>query len=74
MGFGGFSWKRVLGVTRMKSSLSRATGVPLTRSGRQRKIGAAVTGGCGCCLIPALLPFVVLAIVAVLALSAFGGG
>jgi hypothetical protein len=50
---GGFSWKRLLGVTRVKSSISRATGVPLTRSGRERKIGRMVTGG-GCAL-PILL-------------------
>jgi hypothetical protein len=36
---GGFSWKRLLGVSAAKSKLSRAIGVPLTRSGRQRKIG-----------------------------------
>ena len=34
-----FSWKRALGVTRVKRAISRATGVPLTRSGRQRKLG-----------------------------------
>jgi hypothetical protein len=45
MNKGGFSWKRALGVTRAKSRVSRATGIPLTRSGRQRKIGKAVTGG-----------------------------
>jgi len=50
---GGFSWKRALGITRVKSSISRATGVPLTRSGRERKIGRMITGG-GCAL-PALL-------------------
>ncbi len=47
MNKGGFSWKRALGVTRQKQRISRAMGVPLTRSGRQRKIGRAVTGG-GC--------------------------
>ena len=49
MNKGGFSWKRLVGVTRVKSSISRAIGVPLTRSGRQRKIGRIVTGG-GCAL------------------------
>ena len=44
---GGFSWKRTLGVTRAKQRISRATGIPLTKSGRQRKIGKMVTGG-GC--------------------------
>jgi hypothetical protein len=49
MNKGGFSWKRALGVTRAKARLSRKTGIPLTRSGRQRKVGRAVTGG-GCLL------------------------
>ncbi len=44
---GGLSWKRALGVTKAKQSISRATGIPMTKSGRQRKIGKAVTGG-GC--------------------------
>jgi hypothetical protein len=47
MNRGGFSWKRALGVTRQKQRLSRSIGIPLTKSGRQRKIGRAVTGG-GC--------------------------
>ncbi len=36
---GGFSWTRLLGVTRAKQRIARATGIPLTRSGRQRKVG-----------------------------------
>lgn len=44
---GGFSWKRALGVTRAKQRISRSVGIPLTKSGRQRKIGKMVTGG-GC--------------------------
>lgn len=53
MNKGGFSWKRLTGISGAKSRISRATGVPFTRSGRQRKIGRAVTGGG--CLIPILL-------------------
>lgn len=52
MNKGGFSWKRAIGVTRAKSKISRATGIPLTKSGRQRKIGRMVTGGG--CLLPML--------------------
>ena len=37
--FGGFSWKRLIGISAAKSRVSRAIGVPLTRSGRQRKLG-----------------------------------
>jgi hypothetical protein len=50
---GGFSWKRATGVTRAKSKVSRTTGIPLTKSGRQRKVGKAVTGGG--CLVPVLM-------------------
>jgi hypothetical protein len=44
MNRGGFSWKRLLGISQAKARLSRKIGIPLTRSGRQRKIGAAL--GC----------------------------
>ena len=46
MNKGGFSWKRALGVTRAKQRVSRTIGIPLTRSGRQRKVGRMLTGGC----------------------------
>lgn len=49
---GGFSWKRAMGVTKAKQSFARKTGIPTTKSGRQRKVGKAVTGGC--CLVPTL--------------------
>lgn len=53
MNKGGFSWKRATGVTRAKLRVSRTTGIPLTKSGRQRKVGRIVTGGG--CLLPVLL-------------------
>jgi hypothetical protein len=34
-----FSWKRALGITAAKRKVSRTTGIPLTRAGRQRKLG-----------------------------------
>jgi hypothetical protein len=43
---GGFSWKRAVGISAAKSRISRRTGIPLTRGGRQRKVGRIVTGGC----------------------------
>jgi hypothetical protein len=46
---GGFSWKGFLGISQAKARISRKIGIPLTRSGRQRKIGAAMG-----CLIPVL--------------------
>jgi hypothetical protein len=39
MNKGGFSLRRLLGISAAKSRISRAIGVPLTRSGRQRKLG-----------------------------------
>jgi hypothetical protein len=47
MNRGGFSWKRFVGISAAKSRVSRTIGIPLTKSGRQRKIGRMVTGG-GC--------------------------
>jgi hypothetical protein len=34
-----FSWKRALGITAVKRKVSRATGVPLSRTGRRAKLG-----------------------------------
>ena len=47
MGFGGFSWKRAVGLSAAKARLSRRIGIPLTRGGRQRKLGRMISGG-GC--------------------------
>jgi len=45
-----FSWKRAIGISSAKKKISNKTGIPLSRSGRQRKIGR----GLGCCVILAL--------------------
>lgn len=37
-----FSWKRALGITRVKQQISRKTGIPMTKAGVERKIGNAV--------------------------------
>ncbi len=50
MNRGGFSWKRFLGISQAKARISRKIGIPLTRSGRQRKLGALMG-----CLIPLLV-------------------
>jgi hypothetical protein len=42
MNKGGFSWKRFVGISAFKARISRKIGIPLTRSGRQRKLGAFV--------------------------------
>jgi hypothetical protein len=34
----GFSWKRALGISGAKAKISRKTGVPLTKKGRQQKV------------------------------------
>ena len=41
-----FSWRRALGVSQAQSRLSRRIGIPVSRSGRQRKAGRAM----GCAL------------------------
>lgn len=48
-----FSWKRATGITNAKRKVAKATGIPTTKSGRQRKIGKMVTGGG--CLLPVLV-------------------
>lgn len=58
-----FSWKRVLGVSAMKGRVARATGIPTSRSGRERKIGRALSGGG--CLIAMIYFGVILASAAV---------
>lgn len=40
MNKGGFSWKRLMGLSQAKSSFSRIIKIPLTKTGRQRKAGA----------------------------------
>ena len=57
MNRGGFSWKRFLGISQAKASLSRKIGIPLTRSGRQRKLGAMLG-----CLVPVLVLIMVMGI------------
>lgn len=37
-----FSWKRALGITKVKQNISRATGVPMSKAGMERKIGNSI--------------------------------
>jgi hypothetical protein len=39
-----FSWRRALGVSALKGKISRQIGVPLTKGGRQRKVGRVALG------------------------------
>jgi hypothetical protein len=41
-----FSWKRAVGLSALKGRIARQTGIPLTRGGRQRKVGQLL----GCCI------------------------
>lgn len=34
-----YSWKRASGLSELESKISRKTGIPLTKSGRERKMG-----------------------------------
>lgn len=63
MGRGGWSWKRATGITTAKRKISKATGIPMTKSGRQQKVGKMMTGGG--CLIP------IISIISVLTLIVF---
>ena len=37
-----FSWRRALGITRAKRAFTRATGIPTTRGGVERKLGQTI--------------------------------
>lgn len=37
-----FSWKRALGITKLKQQISREIGVPMSKSGLERKIGRTI--------------------------------
>jgi hypothetical protein len=65
MGFGGFSWKRAVGLSAAKARLSRRIGIPFTKSGRQRKIGRIVSGG-GCLVALAFMVAIPVALVVTL--------
>ncbi len=37
-----FSWKRALGITKLKQQISRKTGIPMSKGGVERKIGKSI--------------------------------
>ena len=39
-----FSWKRAVGITAAKQKFARATGIPTSRQGLERKVGSLVLG------------------------------
>lgn len=40
-----FSWKRAIGLTQAKQKIARATGIPMTKQGLERKIGNTILKG-----------------------------
>lgn len=34
-----FSWRRAIGISKIKQKISRKTGVPMTKNGLERKVG-----------------------------------
>jgi hypothetical protein len=56
MNKGGFSWIRLIGISAAKARISRKIGIPLTKSGRDQKIGRIITRGG--CLVVLLIPIV----------------
>ena len=42
-----FSWKRAVGISGLKSKLAHTTGIPTTRMGLERKIGAGILNTIG---------------------------
>jgi len=55
MNRGGFSWKRAVGITNVKRKIGKATGIPLTKGGRQQKVARLATGGCLTVIINAFI-------------------
>lgn len=37
-----FSWKRAVGITKIKQQIPREIGIPLTKNGLERKIGRVI--------------------------------
>lgn len=59
----GLSWKRAVGITKVKSNISRSIGIPLTKGGRQQKVGRIATKGCSVLLLTFILVPVTLFII-----------
>lgn len=37
-----FSWKRAIGLSQAKQKIARETGIPMSKSGLERKIGSTI--------------------------------
>jgi hypothetical protein len=40
----GFSLKRLIGISGVKRKISKTTGIPMTKTGREQMVGRAVLG------------------------------
>ena len=40
-----FSWKRAIGLTRVRQKISRTIGIPTTKQGVERKVGKTIIKG-----------------------------
>ncbi|RXP48294.1 hypothetical protein EC396_12780 [Lutibacter sp. HS1-25] len=63
MNKGGFSWKKLSGISGVKSNVSRKIGIPLTKSGRNQKIGRIVSKGCLGILVAMAIPMLILVVI-----------
>ena len=63
MNKGGFSWKKLSGYSGAKSKVSRKIGIPLTKSGRNQKIGRSISKGCLGVLIAIAIPILIRVVV-----------
>lgn len=43
----GFSWKRTLGISKTKTKIAKATGIPTTKSGIKRKRNSIIAKSLG---------------------------
>lgn len=43
----GFSWKRAIGISKTKSKIAKATGIPTTKSGRKKKRNSLIAKAFG---------------------------
>jgi hypothetical protein len=39
-----FSWKRAIGISGVRQNFARKTGMPTTKQGLERKVGASIIG------------------------------
>ena len=66
MNKGGFSWKKLSGYSGAKSNVSRKIGIPLTKSGRNQKIGRIVSKGCLGMLLAMTIPLILVFVIVLL--------